>query len=359
MIKLSIPGCVALWMLMVAGVAVSTPRAQEDAGARADDEIIADVFAAAGQADFKHMVMPTWWMEDLWATMAYLDRESPDAIMGYYFTSILLSEHHVFSLMPLGQDGAVPVREKGANLTNQEGVSVAEMPVHSSLEQMVPGVMIFPARDESGNELYGGGTGTVTMEIRYDGEDSAREYSWDLPLRFPDEVIRAHEWLEVALNADPETQSEDQRLFSLMSPMMKIDIGSGVIAAPMHRTLFEELMMTDPGIKDDALLKKLVRSLINEYTFFMIMSVDMEQNRQRLENIAATAKGVDSDGNTVEIDGEEEKRLVEQMDMGMKDNFILKIIPGLGNSRLGLMMKDPETGRKISFEWDMAGKNAG
>lgn len=339
---------VFVMMMLVSTLALgqeSGEAAPEGAGGINPEEI----FMLVGKMDFGRQLMFMWWTDQVWASLAYSDRNS-EAVLGYILINMLNKNYMLFSPIPISGDASsIPEIAEAPALTNDRGQSVTAVPVHESFSTMLPAVMAFPVVDAEGNQVFDDETEYLKLEVKYAGEEDSAKYTWDLPIKYPDFVNDAYNWLDGRMNMDPSELSEEEVVFGHMRDVFRIDVGSGLMVSPMPKEIFDMFMEKDPELKDSPLTAKLAKAIINDYTFFLVMSLDIGQNPDRVRGLIENAVVVNDRGETFSRDLEAEETFAEAA--GKDDQFMSIVFPKLGESGYKLILTDPETGGKITLEW--------
>ncbi|MFC1474856.1 hypothetical protein ACFLQK_02315 [bacterium] len=343
-----------LKLVLIFAVAViigGAARAQEESGEEAPEKVnVEEIFEVVGKMDLGREIIFMWWTDEIWASMAYNDRNS-EAMLGYTLTSVMNREYLIFA--PISATGGVAPGFDGTPvLKNDRGQKVEAVPVHDSYNAMLPGMIAFPTSDAEGERVFTDETEWLTVAVNYEGDDKTAKYTWHLPLDYPDFVEAAYKWLDGRRNMDPALLSEDEVMFSFLGDSFRMDIGSGLMAAPMPKELFEMFLQNDPEVRDDPIMRKLIEMIISDYTFFLVMTFDMKNDPGRVETLVDGAVAVNAAGETLERDLEAEKTFADA-DVAGGDEFMTVVFPRIGDERpVKLILTDPETEEKITFTWE-------
>lgn len=339
-------------MVVSAGLSVfaqETPQeSSEDINA-----IMGEIFAQVGHVDLGESTIFTWWTKDLWAVMAYNDRESGDAIMGYYLMELMLKDHYMFAPISISGDGAPVELELPVVLKNDSGVIVNSDKLSDSFSNMIPGMLMFPAKDSEGRDLLASGTQYITIVAKYVMSGREKEYNYYLPIEYPDYVSKAKAWVEERKNTPISELPEQEAIISSMRPGMKVDFQSGVMVAPLTKNMMTDVFMErDENMKNNPLSKVAVEKILDEYSFYIVLSLENIGKDGGSVDFAPNAMVVDSNNKVYKLDDDEIKNIKSEMKMD-ESNYSLVIVPGVpaGTSHK-LIIEKPGTGEKIAFDWN-------
>lgn len=337
----------SLLFLILLCAASAAPAAAQDA--KPDGKELERVFMTVTRMDLERGTAFTWWTEQVWAAQAYGD-QGEDALTAFSILKLITRDQHLISPLPISED-APAVNAKTAVLSNDLGVRVACMPVHPSLNGMLPSLMAFPKADARGNLLDAPGATTLTLTIDMAGEPEPVSYSWPLPVKYPDIVQDAYAWLAKQDKRDPALMEEKEFILSRLLPFMQFDMGTAIIAAPMPESLFRELVKRD-GMTDPARLQ-LLDQILEGNDFFILVGMDNEANPERADTVARTAYAVNTDGKRVEQNTSALASFSDVFeDMDDEEGKTFVIFPHLGKSGvIKLFITDEQAGASAAFQW--------
>ena len=337
---------------------VNLPQGAESASAQESaagaEDATGQIIMSVSKIDMDLQLMIPWWTPDVWAFMAYTDK-TPDAIMGYYLMSTITKNHHIFALMPMGEgENNKPKIEGAPVLVNDKSIKSGAVPIHASLNALMPGLVAFPKKDAKGKELVTPASKFVKMRVKFKGVANEKVYQWDLPLMYPDSVKSAVQWIQSQMDKNVSDMTEDELYMHFLAPVLRVNLPSGIIAAPMTKQLFDALFQKDPDVNKDPALREFVKAMVDTKDFFIILSLDMETNPKRLAKAVEKAVLVDAKGKKYPVDKKALDLFVSKSNMGKPDFGELMIFPNLGKGKpVKLILKDPDTGKDVVFQWTL------
>jgi hypothetical protein len=335
-----------LFLILLAAATVAPAQEQS---AKPDGKEVEKVFMTVTRLDLERGAAFTWWTEQVWATQAYAD-QGEESLTTFSILKLITRDQHLISPLPIS-DNTPAVDPKTAVLSNDLGVRVSAMPVHPSLNGMLPSLMAFPKADARGNILDAPGATALTLTIGMAGEPEPVSYSWPLPVKYPDIVQDAYAWLDKQALRDPALMNEKEFIITRLLPLMQFDIATAIIAAPMPEALFRELVQHD-GMDDPAKLQ-ILDQILQGNDFFILVGMDNKENPERSDTVARTAYAMNAAGKRVEQNQSAMLSfadIFEELDDEEGKSFV--IFPHLGKTGpVKLMITDEPTGARAEFMW--------
>lgn len=316
------------------------------------DAIMGEIFSQLGHVDLGEQTIFTWWTMDLWAVMAYNDRANADAILGYYMMELILKDHLMFAPINMTGDGSLVKLDNPVVLANDKGVSVFSDDISGSFAGMIPGMMLFPSKDENGAPLIDADTQFITIKAVYSDSGHQKEYNFYLPIEYPDYVDKAKAWVAERRKVPVDQLGEEEAIISILQPKMRMDFKTGVIVAPLTKQVMLDVFLErDDEAINDALMKAGIEGILDKYSFYIALSMDAISGGETNNDFATEAMVVDSNGTTYKLDKDELANVKSSMDVD-ESKFSFIIVPKVPEDvQHKLVIQKPSTGERSTFEW--------
>lgn len=317
-------------------------------GAEVSKVNVEEIFGVVGKMDMGRQMMFMWWPDEVWASLAFGDK-TPDAILGYTLINLMNQNYLLFSPIAAG-GGELPPLVGKATLTNDAGLSVQSVDVSESFYSMIPGLQAFPVVDAAGKSVISKDTKSITVSFNFQDDPEQAKYTWDLPLQFPGFVSEAYAWIDERMKMDPALLPQEEMIFRQLRDVFKIDMKSGLMVAPISTDLFKTIMAADPEMAGNALALKMAEAMIKDYSFYIVLAMDIAQNPARVRGLVENAVIVNAKGETLKRDLEAEKSLADAAGNGSE--YLFLVYPKV-DDKAGYQMNltNPVSGEKSELSW--------
>lgn len=325
--------------------------------ARCEEDPAGQMAIKVTRFDMENEIGAMWWTGEFWAGMAYMDK-GPDAVLGCHMMKTLGKEHLFFSLMNV-IDQSVPVVTDGpAALTSSNGVKVDEVKVHDSFSEIMPGLMAFPRHDSDGKAIVAEGAEKVTLVVKLKDVERKSEFDWSLPINYPAFVDEAKEWLLKPIEKSEDEMTEGEIINKYLPSVLRLDPRTGVMAVYLTSEMSNLIIALEPGLKDNEILRKVVESIVSEYSIFFIGTIKGKED-ERVPKMAESAKAVGVNGKKFDMNIKARDdflaSIAEDEEEGEeREPYEFMFFPQLGGEgAVELILEDPETKSEVSFKWEM------